>query len=92
MLRILLSFDIACPRRRRRAGRYACDHGERVQESVFDLWITPADWQQLQRRLDDPIDPVQDQWRVWPLCANDLGDAVEIGQAAPHPATQAIVV
>lgn len=92
MQRLLVSYDIGCPRRRRRAAQLLIDHGERVQESVYELLLRPGEWALLREALDDLIDPQADQWRVWPLCDTDRTDAIELGQPAPHPADHAIVI
>jgi CRISPR-associated endonuclease Cas2 len=92
MIRLLVSYDIASPRRRRRASLRLLDHGERVQHSVYDLLITTADWLRLREGLDRLIDPVKDQWRAWPACARDIADAVELGLPADHPAQTAVVL
>ncbi len=88
----VVSYDIGDTRRRVKAAQLLLDHGERVQESVYELRLHPGDWKRLTSRLNRLIDPVQDQWRAWPLCANDRADALELGQPSPHPAQQAIVV
>lgn len=92
MLRLLLSYDIAHPKRRLKASQCLLDHGERVQESVFDLLISPQDWARLRQDLDALLDPVHDQWRAWPLCAQDRADAIELGLPADHPPEQAVVI
>lgn len=92
MQRLVISYDISCPRRRRRANRLLLDHGERVQESVFELLLRPADWRRLSRQLDTLIDPVADQWRSWPLCRADHADTLELGAASPHPKDGVVIV
>ena len=88
----VVSYDIASQRERNRAARLLLDHGERVQESVFELRLHPSQWTALQAQLDALMDPVSDQWRAWPLCASDCADMVELGLAARHPAQGAVVV
>ena len=88
----VVSYDIGDARRRVKAAQLLLDHGERVQESVYELRLHPGDWKRLSRRLNRLIDPVRDQWRAWPMCANDRADALELGQPSPHPPQQAIVV
>ncbi|OGB69838.1 MAG: CRISPR-associated endonuclease Cas2 [Burkholderiales bacterium RIFOXYC12_FULL_65_23] len=88
----VVSYDIGDARRRVKAAQLLLNHGERVQESVYELRLHPGDWKRLSGRLNRLINPVQDQWRAWPLCANDLADVMELGQPGPHPAQQAIMV
>lgn len=92
MQRVLVSYDIACPRRRVKAAQLLTDHGVRVQESVYELALRAGEWPRLGRALDRLIDPVADQWRAWPLCAADRADAVQLGAASPAPIEGAVVV
>lgn len=92
MQHLVISYDIACQRRRVRVAQLLLDHGERVQESVYELRLRVGEWPALVRQLNQLIDPVADQWRVWPLCTADSADALELGVACAHPADQAIVV
>lgn len=88
----IVSYDISCPNRRIHVAQCLLDHGERVQESVYELRLRTGQWQQLSRELLHLIDPLTDQWRAWPLCANDRADAVEFGVASTHPVDKAVVV
>jgi CRISPR-associated protein Cas2 len=92
MQRFLVSYDIACPRRRIKVARLLLDHGERVQESVFELALRAGEWPRVCQALDRLIDPVADQWRAWPLCAADRQDAVQLGASSPAPPEGAVVV
>ncbi|WP_119157602.1 CRISPR-associated endonuclease Cas2 [Caldimonas tepidiphila] len=92
MQRVLVSYDIGSPRRRAKAARLLCDHGVRVQESVYELALRAGEWTAVCRALDRLIDPVADQWRAWPLCAADRADAVQLGAASPAPIQGAVVV
>ncbi|ASM77907.1 hypothetical protein VITFI_CDS2129 [Vitreoscilla filiformis] len=42
--------------------------------------------------LNGLIDPVEDQWRAWPLCEADHADAIQLGLPSPEPPTHAVVV
>jgi CRISPR-associated protein Cas2 len=90
-MRWLLSYDIACPRRRTRAVKILLGHGWRQQESVFVLELKDADWMQLKRQIDSIIDPKADHWRAWPLCRRDADDRHDLG-LPPPPITSALVV
>jgi CRISPR-associated endonuclease Cas2 len=88
----LVSYDIADARTRLKAAQLLLNHGERVQESVYELRLHPGQWQRLKRRLTRLIDPEQDQWRAYPLCVQDRADAIELGVPARHPPQQALLV
>ena len=82
-MRYLVSYDIACQRRRVRIAKLLLGYGSRVQESVFTLELRDGQWARLQAAMDRTIDPVQDQWRGWRLCARDETDAAELGKPPP---------
>ena len=49
----------------------ACrDFGQRVQYSVFEIEVDPAQWTKLKARLERLIDPDQDSLRCYHLGAN----------------------
>ncbi|HCE01287.1 MAG TPA: CRISPR-associated endonuclease Cas2 [Armatimonadetes bacterium] len=54
-------------RRLRRVAKACEAYGQRVQFSVFECSVTPNDWERLQQRLLDIIDPELDSLRVYTL-------------------------
>ena len=72
---ILVSYDVstqdqAGERRLRQIARACRDHGLRVQFSVFEVELEPAQWTMLKKRLTDLIDPAQDSLRFYYLGKN----------------------
>jgi len=72
---VLVSYDVttvdARGRRRLRKVAKACqDFGQRVQFSVFEIEVDPAQWAALKQRLVDLIDPEQDSLRFYYLGSN----------------------
>lgn len=90
--RWVVSYDIANQRRRMRAAQYLLDHGERVQESVYEVLLHPGEWKRLTHKLNRLIDPIADQWRAWPLCAADHADVREWGLPSQHPHAGPVIV
>ena len=69
---VLVTYDVATDskagRRRLRAVARACeDWGQRVQYSVFECELDPAQWTALRARLEDIIDPSTDSLRFYML-------------------------
>lgn len=64
-----LAYDIADDRRRARAHRVLCGYGVALQESVFLLELSAAQWALLRRRLGTLVRADADRVQVWPLCA-----------------------
>ncbi|MFH0878767.1 MAG: CRISPR-associated endonuclease Cas2 [Lentisphaerota bacterium] len=72
---VLVSYDVstvdlAGQRRLRRVAKACLDYGQRVQNSVFECDIDPAQWATLKARLMDLIDPESDSLRFYFLGSN----------------------
>ena len=72
---VLVSYDVAISgnsgqRRLRRVARACLDYGQRVQYSVFECIVDPAQWAVLRQRLIDEIDPKLDSLRFYFLGSN----------------------
>lgn len=69
-LEILVTYDVstidAAGRRRLRKAAQAClAFGQRVQNSVFECRVTPAQMEELEARLVGIIDDQQDRLRIY---------------------------
>ena len=53
----------------RRIAKACRDFGQRVQYSVFEIEVEPAQWVELRQRLCDLIDPALDSLRFYQLGA-----------------------
>jgi len=72
---VLVTYDVSTttPEGRRRLTRVAkacLDYGQRVQNSVFECEVDPAQWAELEHRLLDIIDPSLDSLRCYFLGSN----------------------
>jgi CRISPR-associated protein Cas2 len=72
---VLVSYDVATKdaageRRLRRVAKACQDYGQRVQYSVFECIVDPAQWAVLKQRLIDEIDEEKDSLRFYYLGAN----------------------
>ena len=71
---VLVSYDVAIEdggqRRLRRVAKVCKDYGQRVQFSVFECIVDPAQWTALRQRLINEIDPATDSLRFYFLGAN----------------------
>ena len=71
---MLITYDVATEtptgrRRLRRVARACLDFGQRVQKSVFECEVDPAEWTALRARLIAEIDPAADSLRFYRLGA-----------------------
>lgn len=64
------TIDIKGRRRLRQVAKVCLDFGQRVQDSVFELKVEPAQWTECRMRLLERIDPAQDSLRFYFLGAN----------------------
>ena len=81
---VLVSYDVttvdtAGKRRPRRVGKACLDYGQRVQLSVFEIEVEPAQWTSLKQRLVDLIDPDTDSLRFYYLGANWVRRVEHVG-------------
>ena len=72
---VLVTYDVNTQaregRRRLRYAAKAClDYGQRVQQSVFELKVDPAQWAACKTRLMEIIDPEKDSLRFYYLGSN----------------------
>jgi CRISPR-associated protein Cas2 len=71
--------DAAGRRRLRRVARACLDLGQRVQNSVFECEVDPAQWAKLRARLLDEIDAAKDSLRFYRLGADGKRRVEHIG-------------
>ncbi|MDY6848276.1 MAG: CRISPR-associated endonuclease Cas2 [Thermodesulfobacteriota bacterium] len=72
---VLVSYDVATTdpagaKRLRKVARICTNHGQRVQYSVFECIVDPAQWVALRQQLIRAIDDAQDSLRFYFLGAN----------------------
>ena len=72
---VLVTYDVSTieiggKRRLRRVAKACQDYGQRVQNSVFEIEVDPAQWTALKNRLEDIIDVTHDSLRYYYLGAN----------------------
>ena len=81
---MLVAYDVSTEspggkRRLRRVARACLDWGQRVQHSVFECEVDPAQWAELRRRLIDEIDPATDSLRFYRLGADARRKVEHVG-------------
>lgn len=72
---VLVSYDVKSSdpggsKRLRRVAKACKDYGQRVQFSVFECIVDPAQWTMLRERLLTEIDPAADSLRFYFLGSN----------------------
>lgn len=74
-MQLLVTYDVATSskggaRRLRRVAKICLDYGQRVQFSVFECEVDPAQYVQLKQRLSEAADLKQDSLRFYNLGAH----------------------
>ena len=72
---VLVSYDVCTVDRRgrtrlRKAAKACLDYGQRVQHSVFECDLDPAQLVELKNRLEEIINPEEDSLRYYYLGSN----------------------
>lgn len=72
---VLITYDVATAteggtRRLRRVARTCESYGQRVQNSVFECKVDPAQFVELRAQLESIIDPAHDSLRYYHLGTN----------------------
>lgn len=75
MVLLLITYDVstaddAGKKRLRRVARLLENRGQRVQNSVFECWLDPAQYTELRAAIESAIDPDRDSVRYYHLGAN----------------------
>ena len=81
---MLVAYDVSTETstsraRLRRVARACLDFGQRVQNSVFECEVEPAQWTALRARLLDLIDPSRDSLRFYRLGADGRRRVEHVG-------------
>jgi CRISPR-associated protein Cas2 len=87
-MRVLVTYDVstrdsAGRKRLRRVARLCQNHGTRVQLSVFECDLTPAQWTKLRHDLIETIDPDADSLRFYFLGRQAAERVEHVGSRAP---------
>ncbi len=86
---VLVSYDVSTKdeagrRRLRRVARACEDFGQRVQNSVFECLVDPAQWVALRARLVGEADPARDSLRFYFLGAEWKRRVEHVGAKAAY--------
>ncbi len=94
---VVVSYDVdttdaAGRRRLRRIAKTCQDRGQRVQFSVFECEVAPADWVKLRARLLDEMDQARDSLRFYFLGADGKRRIEHAGNRKPVDLDGALMV
>ena len=89
---LVVSYDIVDDRRRTKVMKTLYGYGRRVQYSVFECEVRPAQVRELQQRLRKIIREEQDSVRLYLLCEECLGKVVKLGVGEIHRVEPMVLV
>lgn len=76
---VVVSYDVACDRRRQLLAQVLEGSGTRVQLSVFECHLEPDEIDRLVERLAAVADPASDRIRLYTLCNRCVGTVRVLG-------------
>ncbi|MDQ0467292.1 CRISPR-associated endonuclease Cas2 [Labrys wisconsinensis] len=81
---VLVTYDVRTAEpggaaRLRRVAKACRDYGQRVQFSVFEIEVDPAQWARLKAKLESLIEPAHDSLRYYYLGANGARRVEHVG-------------
>lgn len=76
----MVVYDVVDDKRRTKLSKYLESIGDRVQKSVFEIYLTPQELEKLLKRLEKFIEKKEDSVRVYFLCETCRGKVRNIGQ------------
>ena len=88
----LVSYDIPDDRRRTKVADLLQDYGQRVQFSVFEVWLDDRMRDDLLARLQKAIAPDEDSVRLYRLCAACHKKVITLGLGAVSQPPTTIII
>ena len=94
---VLVTYDVSTEtsegrRRLRRMAKVCKNYGQRVQKSVFECLVDPAQWTKLRQRLIDETKPDEDSLRFYFLGSNWKVRVEHVGVQRSYDPEEPLVV
>jgi CRISPR-associated protein Cas2 len=94
---VLVTYDVetvtsAGKKRLRKVAKRCEDYGQRVQNSVFECLVEPAEFVKLRASLESIIDPKSDSLRYYQLGANWQNRVEHIGAKTTYNPEGVIII
>ncbi|NJR63960.1 MAG: CRISPR-associated endonuclease Cas2 [Cyanobacteria bacterium CRU_2_1] len=88
----LVVYDIADDRRRVKLANLLEGYGRRVQESVFECFLTFDEMKKLHQKVSGRVKPTEDNVRFYWIPSGALAKTLVIGSAAPAPPPSVYII
>jgi CRISPR-associated protein Cas2 len=94
---VLITYDVATSseggtKRLRQVAKVCLDYGQRVQNSVFECSVAPAQMVELRSKLESIIDPTLDSLRYYHLGSNWQRKVDHVGAKASYNVEGPLIV
>lgn len=80
-MRWIICYDIVDNRRRAHIAKYLEGWGRRIQKSIFECELNPAELRKVMERIDRELDPDEDRCLAIRQCEGCSRDALSIGKS-----------
>lgn len=88
----VVTYDIPDDKRRTKIMKTLAGYGQRVQYSVFECELRPADLEKLKTALRNLIVEAEDDIRFYPLCDTCVKKITALGKAQIHRHMSFVIV
>jgi CRISPR-associated protein Cas2 len=82
---VLVVYDIADDKRRLKLSNFLEGHGRRVQESVFECFVSLEEMKKLHEKIKKRVKPEVDNVRLYWIPSDALPKALTVGSNPPVP-------
>jgi CRISPR-associated protein Cas2 len=82
---VVVVYDIADDRRRDRLATFLEGYGRRVQESVFECFLSLQEMNALHGKVKRQVKPAEDDVRFYWVPVDAVSRTLTIGSDPPHP-------
>lgn len=89
---VLVVYDIADDRRRDRLATFLEGHGRRVQESVFECFLSLQEMKILYMKVKRQVKPAEDNVRFYWIPVDAVPRTLTVGSKPPQPPPNVYIV
>jgi CRISPR-associated protein Cas2 len=89
---VLVVYDIPDDKRRTKLAAFLEGYGRRVQESVFECFLSLAEMEQLYRQIGRRVKSDEDNVRLYWVPADALPRTLAIGSPPPDPPPDVYII
>jgi len=82
---VLVVYDIADDKRRLKLSNFLEGHGRRVQESVFECFVSLEEMKKLHKKIEKRVKPQEDNVRLYWIPSDALPKVLTVGSNPPAP-------